>query len=149
MGGSHGFYLQRWELVTCLIRTYLLPILWELSNVAFAVLLQHREMWGKRPKWDLTVACQHFKDPKSTEPLASPGISSCRTACEIYSRSFVSLWRPGMLPPVDENTMANPYPGLRFMLHALRLRVEQIRQWQDCPCSSEKTLRRLGLWAKL
>lgn len=90
MGGSHGFYLQLWELVNCLMRTYLLPSPQELSNEAFAVLLQHRKAWGNHPKWDLTVACQHFKDPKSTEPHVSLGTSTCKTDCEVYSRSSAS-----------------------------------------------------------
>jgi hypothetical protein len=76
--------------VNCLMRTYLLPIPQELSNEALAALLQHRKAWGKHPKWDLTVACQHFKDPKSTEPHASPGTSTCETDCEIDSRRFAS-----------------------------------------------------------
>lgn len=149
MGGSHGFHLQLWELVTGLIRTELLPILQELSNGSFAVLLQHRKVWGGCPKRDLTVACQHFKGSTSTEPLASPGTSTCKTDCEICSRNFAPLWRPGVLPPVGEKGMSSPHPGPRFMSHTLRLRTGQIRQWQDCPWGSERPLCRPGMWVEM
>lgn len=122
----------------------------ELSNGAFAVLLQHRKVWGRRPKRVMTVvACQHFKDPMSTELPASPGTSTSRADWKIYSKTFAFLWKPRMLPPVDEKGMSNTYPEPRFMLPALRTSTEQIRQWQDWPCSSERTLCRLGMWVQM